>query len=603
MRKILLSILFLSAVLFVVGCKNSEDDSAATDTPTRTPSIASFQPKGTISGLIVDRITRVPVGNAVISVGFDGEAWTTTSNAYGVFSFANVPAGQYRMVNGNAVATGTYTMTVSLVDYNAAKKDSSQKYRNYYYSTVTITFTSISQGDSVPVGGMVGNVVVNVSHLNTTLNGSVVDQDQQPVANALVTLYDATVAPNVALGQTRTDSAGAYHFTNIDNGLTVDLTAESADGSLEGSFPGTFTLPANVMTDSLRMQVTAEVLRLAPVDNVAPKVIAISPKENEDVAATFTITIDFSEPIKQTPYTRTDLALGHNTIMDDLKLTFTGLKKTNGDLTFSAQWQNNNRTLLITPQGITGASKYTFDMTAASNSGKLTDIAKNALVNNAALTGDFEALQFTTNGNSTAPAAPVLVRRMVKNNFSDLNYTGGTVGLQWNFDANVRSYNLYRSIGNEPFELIQKNIYNTQFSTNTGSLVIPAGANDPLKAVSVNYIVKAVSKDLIESNPSNTITVSDAVAPKLNGVTVTNLGSGAYLLSLAFNEPLIISSAENISNYSFQNKDTVSVTITKSDYLGFSGGAYKVQLAVTSNPEILPQGYTLTVASAVVDLN
>ena len=75
----------------------------------------------------------------------------------GAYSFANVPVGQYQIVNGAAVFSGTYTLTASLVSYNAGQTDPNKKYRDYYYNNVLITFTSLAPGDSLAVSDMVGS--------------------------------------------------------------------------------------------------------------------------------------------------------------------------------------------------------------------------------------------------------------------------------------------------------------------------------------------------------------------------------------------------------------------------------------------------------------
>jgi hypothetical protein len=602
MRNSFQGLFFVLIVSIIFGCQHDGNNNNTPLSPT-SPFITSFQPKGTISGLIFNAVTNVPVANALISVGFEGAVKTTTSSANGVFSFADVPAGSYKVVNGTSVLSGTYTLSVSLVNYNIAQTDPNKKYRDYYYSTVTITFTSLALGDSVPVGGMVGSVVMGISHLNTTLKGQIVDQDNQPVQNALVTLFDATVFPNVALGQIATGTTGEYQFNNIDNGLTVDITAKSSDGSLQGSLAGTFTLPANVMKDSLRTQVNAERIRITAVDNVAPFVISINPEHQSDIATSSKITVTFSEPIKQNAYTRTDLPLGSTTIIDDITLAFLGFKKANANISYTMLWQNNNTQLVITPQGLTGSSKYSFDMRTATNSGKLKDLANNVLANNTVITGDFELLLFSTNGNSPVPTVPTLTRRYISPLYQGLNFNGGTVGLQWNSDPNARSYNIYRSVNSGPFEILQKDYFETQFATATGSLVNPAGVNNPLSAIKISYLVRSVSKDLVESASSNLVTVDDEVKPQLLSATVVaGGGPNNWNYTLRFSEPLKIDQAEKIANYNFSVTTNVVFTPNKADYLGFSVNAYIVQLNVTTNAAPIP-GYVLIVGNAVVDLN
>jgi hypothetical protein len=588
----LFKICIACVVAFMAGC--TQNTSTPVD-PVQTSHL-TYQPKGTISGLIKNAITATPVPGAVISVGYEGGVQSTTSDVAGAFSFANVPAGQYQIVNSIPIISQTYIMTVSLVDYNAKQTDPTKKYRDYYYSSATITFTSLAPGDSLAVSDLVGATHLDISYLNTTVNGQVVDQNMQPVANAVVMLYDATVLPNVMIGQTTTAAGGGYQFTNVDNGLTITVKARSSDGSLEGTLFN-FTLPANVTTDSLRSQVTAERIMITAADNVNPYVISITPENNADVSFNgLQVVYKFSEPIKQKAYTRTDLAPGHSTIVDDITFTYVGLKKSATAITFSAQWNATFTQLTLTPQGIIGSARYSVNAQVAF--GKLTDNAERAVINNPLITGDFDLLQFTTDGASTVPAAPILTRRYFTAPFISLDFAGGTVGLEWNYDASASSYNIYRSVNGGTFELLQANFLGIQFTTTSGSLVIPSAAVDPLSAGYVRYLVRAESKDLVESSSSNIITVWDEIKPRLNTASVA-AGGSQWTYTLRFSEPLTISTAENIANYSL-NSATVTFTVKAANYLGNSAGSYLVQLDVTSSAA-LPATYNL-LANNVKDL-
>lgn len=589
------SMLFRLALLLLMvsmfGCAKDNN------TPLSPTSQAS-QPEGTITGLIRNRTTGQPVAGAGISLGYNGSVESAVSDSAGAFSFANVPAGQYEVVNGAPVYSGSYTLTVSLVNYNSAQTDSSKKYRDYYYSTVTVTFTTLGKGDSGAVAGLAGSVSLGISYLNTTVKGQIVDQNMQPIAGSIVTLYDETVVPAAAIAQTTSGSDGSYEFTRVDNGLTIGITAVSKDGSLQGSLPAPITLPANVTSDSLRSGVLSERVMLTPVNNVHPFVISITPSNNSDVSpGTVQFVYTFSEPIKQTPYTRTDLPPGSNTMIDDIVLNFIGMKKTSGAVDFTAQWNSSFTQLTITPQGLVGSARYSLDVSAAFGSGKLTDASGNALVNNTEITGDFEPLQFTTNGGSPVPAAPAVTRRIVPGYFGPLDFNGGAVGLEWNYDPTARSYNIYKSVDGGPFQLLQQNFYGVQFTDNSGSLVVPLGVNNPLKAGSVSYEVRAVSMDLVEGPVSNIVTVSDEVHPRLANATVAAAGTNHWVYTLYFSEPLDVSSAENIDSYLFTNTSAVTFTKTAANYVGYTVGGYVVELSVTTSAVPAP-GYTLTVSGA-----
>ena len=583
---------FALLVVMMFGCAKDSSTPIA-------PGTNVTEPKGTVTGLIFNRITNRPVPNAKISLGYDGGVQSVTSDSAGQFSFANVPAGSYQTVGGAPVFGGSYTATISLVDYNATQPDPTKLYRNYYYSTFTITFTSLGTGDTSSADGMVGTINLGISYLNTTVKGSVVDKNMQPVSGAVITLYDRTVVPAIARAQTSSASDGTYQFNNIDNGLTVGITAVSSDGSLQGNLPGVLTLPGNLPVDSLRAGVTAERIVMLPVDDTNPFVIGITPENNSDVSpSNLQVVYTFSEPIKQTAYTRTDLPVGNNTMVDDIALNFNGMKKTTGAVSFAVAWNATFTQLTVTPQGLVGSAKYSLDMTGVFGSGKITDVSGNVLVNNTSITGDFEVLNFTTSGGSTVPATPTVSRRYVPGVFGPVDYNGGVVGLEWNYDANARSYNIYKSVDGSPFQLLQGDYYQIQFSENTGSLVVPIGSNNPLSAGSVSYEVTAVSRDLVESAPSAPITVTDAIAPALIVATVAPAGgTNAWTYTMRFTEPLNIANAENLNSYLFTNTGGVTFTKVAANYIGFSGGTYVVELFVTTSAA-LPAGYTLVVSGA-----
>jgi len=578
--------------------------------PVTAPKTAPEQ-KATITGKIVDGCTSIPIKGAVLSVGADGAVVSVTSDTSGSFSLANVPVGKYQTVDGNVVASGTYNLTASLVSYNDHQQDSTQRYRDFYYNTVTITFTSVV--DSTGLLGLVGSVNFVITKLNIEIKGSIVDQDLRPVPNAQVILFDQTVNPGVALTSTSTSASGQYTFYNVDKGIVVSIVAKSSDGTLQGAL-GPITLPCNVAVDSLRPQVTAERLMLAPADDTPPFVISLTPQNGSDVSPTnLQIVYTFSEPIQQTAYTRTDLGIGHGTILDDIHFSFDGLKKSAGAIGFSASWDPTFSILTLAPQGLVGSAKYSVDATTAFNSGKLMDAANQAVVNNSKIVGDFEVLSFTTGGGSTVPTAPQLVRRMIPGAFDPLDYSGGTVGLEWNYDPTVRSYNVYKRIGAGSFELLAQNVLNTQYSDNSGALYSGA-LPDPFAEQSVSYQVTGVSKDLAEGAASTPVTVADEVKPTVSwgSIVIDSTSADAqnnkvYYITVPFSEPLFVSSAENSPSTKYSFANTIgALTVTKADYLGFNTATWNVQLTVSPLGALLPNGASipsLTVQNTVTDLN
>jgi hypothetical protein len=112
-----------------------------------------------------------------------------------------------------------------------------------------------------------------------------------------------------------------------------------------------------------------------------------------------------------------------------------------------------------------------------------------------------------------------------------------------------------------------------------------------------------VSKDLVESASSNIVTVTDAVKPQLllSSSVAAAGGTNSWTYTLRFTEPLTISTAETIGNYSFANTNGVVFTVNSANYLGYVAGVYVVQMGVTSSAA-LPVGYILVIGSNVTDL-
>ena len=581
-------------LVFVIGCKKEDN---TTNVNSNAPTLST----GIISGVIKDAWTAVPVKGAVISLAYNGSVFSVTSDTAGGFSFSGVPVENIDDNNKPYVARAQYTLTVSLVNYNKAQGDSTKRYRNYYYDTVIVSYSSV-KNDTTGIYGLVGTTVVNIAQLNTAITGTVVNANLQPVANAIVYLYDESITPGVIIGQTISGADGTYTFKQVDNGITVNISAVSSDGTLRGALSAFYALANNRTSYTLNPLTAAEIVKLTTANNVAPFVYQITPSNNADVASGTPTVYSFTAPIKQTAYVRTDLGLGYNTILDDIVLLYNGLKKDVGATVFTAAWNSTYTTLTITPTSVVSSAKYSINVATAL--GKLTDNAGLAVVNNTTLTGDFETLYFTTSGNSTVPNAPVLTRRFVNGVFSALDYSGGVVGLEWSSDANARSYNIYRSINGGSYELYRANVYNLQDTVSTGSLVFPIGANNPMSAVSVNFKATAVSKDLTEGTASNIITVYDDILPVVSSAVSTLTASKT--INIYFSEPLAQSTAESVLNY--QLKDTATVTppviftVSQASYLGYTASGYRVLLNVSSSSTALPAHTFLTVSQSVTDL-
>jgi hypothetical protein len=186
--------------------------------------------------------------------------------------------------------------------------------------------------------------------------------------------------------------------------------------------------------------------------------------------------------------------------------------------------------------------------------------------------------------------------------YDPLDYSGGTVGLEWNYDATARSYNIYRSVNGGSFDLLANNITVTRFQTTAPGLYTGSSPN-PLGPGSVSYKVTGISKDLVEGTASNTINVTDAVKPRLIyfPAPAAAPGTNNWVYTIGFSEPMTQAVTENIANYTISSFGGVSYTINSATYAGYDGVRWNVYLYVTSTAAPVA-GYALTATSAIVDL-
>ncbi|HEY6952278.1 MAG TPA: hypothetical protein VI758_07710, partial [Bacteroidota bacterium] len=126
---------------------------------------------------------------------------------------------------------------------------------------------------------------------------------------------------------------------------------------------------------------------------------------------------------------------------------------------------------------------------------------------------------------------------------------------------------------------------------------------NPLGPGSVSYKVTAVSKDLVEGNASNIVTVTDSVKPRLIyfPAPVAAPGTNNWVYTIGFSEPMTQATSENIGNYTMSSFGGVSYTINSATYGGYDGVRWIVYLYVTSTNTPVA-GYALTATAAIVDL-
>jgi hypothetical protein len=551
MNKSLFSIsLFFLFAIFFLGCK-SEKRNITEPGPDPIKTVSGV---GQISGRIINNTTNSPIAGVIVSISFDNQNFKSQTDGVGHFTFCGVPVTEFINVDGVTVNSGTYPVTLSFVDINKAQTDTTKKYRDYYYKTITVLFT---EGDSsLVVTNMVASIDLAINYCNTTINGYVVDKSNAPAANAIVYLYDLSISGQL-VAQTVTDANGKYTFTKIDNGLTVAMRAVSADGSMEAALPSLYYLDPKITLYNLNPEVTAERLELHAVDNHNPYVVSISPEYNADMASasSFNIVYNFSKPIQQNQYTKTGVPAGLSTMIDDISFTFDGPKKVMGPVSLSLSWNSSFTSLTITPSQILSSGRYTLNLIPVL--GKLKDIANNSFVDNSLIKGDLsEALKFTMSQNLTTTAVPQI---SCNQNF---DYSGGSPRIQWSTysDPNLSGFNIYKSIDGQPFQLIASRVQALDYTDYIPSLVYP-NPTTPLSAFSVKYMVSAVSTDLIEGTASNTIEIKDNVSPgtlfdtnTVVSILPDPLGVGdtlKYSVTLYYNEPMNTADASSGAQFNF----------------------------------------------------
>lgn len=84
--RLLVLSMVVGMVLWLAGC--TEETTAPTPPSTE---IKTIQPKGFITGKIVDHCTEMAISGAVVPLGYSDKVHSVRSDTSGSFAFANVP--------------------------------------------------------------------------------------------------------------------------------------------------------------------------------------------------------------------------------------------------------------------------------------------------------------------------------------------------------------------------------------------------------------------------------------------------------------------------------------------------------------------------------
>lgn len=381
-----------SVMLTMTGC--SDDASTSLTNPTAS----SFEPTGTIQGIVRDSVTLEPIAGAKVSIGVQ----TATTDAYGQYVLSDVPATSDAL---NGSIADMYRMTVDLRSVTSpvamTTSTTTPRYPDFVYHDVELKYTSMNDStpcpdfdptdsestDSndalttcgtnatnhdTPVEGMVASVTTEVGKLDADITGVVAGCDSSgfedefftPVgAGYIVKLYSnngvgetdgnsSSGQDDHLIGQTTTDATGSFSFSNVEANLDFTITAVSSDGTRVDSVAGVgYTTPADGETLALTVQ-KSTALHVCPNDAHGPEIIAISPEPGSDqTPGSTSVAITFSEAVKDTPTASTDASLV-GSLYDDIEVNFEGNKA--GNVAYSLAW-DTTRTVL-TATFTTGAS-------------------------------------------------------------------------------------------------------------------------------------------------------------------------------------------------------------------------------------------------------
>ncbi|HEX9024662.1 MAG TPA: fibronectin type III domain-containing protein [Geobacteraceae bacterium] len=541
MKKILY---FLTAVAMLVmfGCTGD-----TTSTSLTNPNPNPYNPKGTVSGVLRDAVTQVPLAGAVVHI-MDRQA---TTDATGIFTIYNVPALNG---TGNEPSNGNapYPVVIDMAAVNTAIKTGA-KYPAIAYSSVNVTYTSLGEtsgaggvgtNHDTPTDGFVANIMPTVGRLDAAIKMQVVTPSLANVPDGTtVNIYDIVGSNNTTSGaggtpghliQTASTVGGFVTFSALEAKQLFVVKAFTADGKSEGWY-GLYTIssgnavptgqvtpviiaaPSDGLTDVYAVQggqstdstavgplanLYNNALVVGTVDNVAPFVIGTSISPLQDVtiptSGTITLTYTFSEPIKQNTYatatTAATAALGG--LYKDIAVNFLGPKS--GNIAYSLAWSTDGTQLTVSIPNAVAASRYDVNLAGALGSvNKLVDLAGNAALVTAAAD-----VTFTTAGGFNV-GAPTIVAT-------------NPVTVSWTPVTNAVGYFVIitPSITGTPVTVPLAGAANTSLNIQSlppGTLFVGYNPAAPFaNAVTYSVVVTTLNASASQSAPSNSVTLTDA---------------------------------------------------------------------------------------------
>jgi hypothetical protein len=588
-----LYLLLATAMLATFGC-TGDTNTNSVGSPNPNP----FQPKGTVSGVLLDACTNEPIANADVYI-LDKKA---TTNAVGMFTIKKVPANtavgnetdntlfSLPLGSGTALLSNklnswdTYNVVIDLTKVNAARAKvlGATLYPSIAYHTVKVSYTSLGEtsdgtttatNHDTPVDGFVANIKPQVGKLSATLNVETVNGNNGAVlAGASVQLISLspvdgfstennvtgdlvnTIATNTtgADGRTGFEDVEAKHifyakatWTNPVNGHV--WTGHSVVWTeCDGTTTNFYTVGPNPPIQMFDEQ----------EDDIEPYIQSVTPANLADIAQNDaqTVVFTFSEVLQPTQYilNTTVESSAAGGIYKDIKVNYDGPKA--GNMAYTLAWDSTTAPKVLTVTFATAvSSKYTVDMTDVIANAGVKDTNGNLASNApAGLKNTFIKTTFTT-GGGLAVTSPTITR------FG----AGNETRIDWLPMANAFTYHVYiaRIIDGvtssylyaDATPLTTYDIQNSALfaaggayeGTNTPGSNVPFNNGETKITYSV-YVV-TVNSDGTESTPvSNAVVINDLTRPTATGawVTATPIGtaiaagatSPVYTCDITFSE-------------------------------------------------------------------
>ena len=400
-----LLVVMFSTIFAMAGC--SKDSSKSTTNPNPD----TFEPKGTIQGVVRDTVTLQPIEGAVVKIGVA----ETTTDATGQFVLRDVPATADALMG---TESDTYLVTVDMRKAKSRQNgvvvadnaDATKKqYPEFVYTYQDVEYTSLNDsapcpnvvedpalsgydydsGDTgigpsncgsnstnhdTPVHKLSHMLEVHVGKLAANIEGQVAGCEGTPGFFSNVSgIYDVKIYnyyggqgdENSGSGESGhliwaglTDTNGKFTATGLEEAASVKIVVSgpTTDTGSKTAFSEKETRYETTPVDSGTLKLTniqaSNAIHVCSVDIHGPRIISVTPEPGSDLSAgPVSVEIGFSEPIAQNSFTGTDPAAIGN-LYDYIEVYFDQAKV--GNTSYSLAWNStfDKLTVSIADAGI-----------------------------------------------------------------------------------------------------------------------------------------------------------------------------------------------------------------------------------------------------------